>query len=106
VRNHRNEPETASCRSPVRVCRRVAAVLLLVVALSGLAAAGPLKLVSGTVDGGGGHSQGARFALEGTIGQPDAGRAEGSRFVIDSGFWSADPALPASNSIFRDSFED
>ncbi len=80
--------------------------MLLAVGLGGFAAAGPLRLVSGTVDGGGGHSQGARFALEGSIGQPDAGRSEGQRFVLEGGFWPAGPATSSSNLIFRDSFED
>jgi hypothetical protein len=40
-----------------------------------------------TVDGGGGDSRGGAFALDGTAGQPDAGRLEGGSFVLSGGFW-------------------
>lgn len=85
--------------------RRSLAVLLLLLAT--LAEAGPFRLVSGTVDAGGAHSQGSRFAVEGTVGQPDAGLAQGARFSVDGGFWptTATSAAP-TDSIFRNSFED
>lgn len=69
--------------------------------------AAPFRLISGTVDGGGEHSQGTRFAVEGTVGQPDAGRAQGARFRIDGGFWpTASTSTPPTDSIFSHSFED
>jgi hypothetical protein len=40
-----------------------------------------------TVDGGGGTSTGGVFAVTSTLGQPDAGRMTGGRFVLDGGFW-------------------
>jgi len=56
-----------------------------------------------TVDSGGGRSQGARFELAGTIGQPDASRVlRGTRFEVAGGLWAAIPP----GAIFRDGFED
>lgn len=40
-----------------------------------------------TVDGGGGHLSGTGYALDGTIGQPDAGRMSGGGYVLAGGFW-------------------
>ena len=43
-----------------------------------------------TVDNGGGLSQGGAFALNGTLGQPDAGTAmSGGQFSLQGGFWPA-----------------
>jgi hypothetical protein len=50
-----------------------------------------------TIDGGGGTSVGASFALSGSIGQPDAGTLRGGVFVLEGGFWSGaveDSATP------------
>ena len=43
-----------------------------------------------TVDNGGGTSQsaGGQYVLSGTIGQPDAGTAEGDGYTHNSGFWA------------------
>ena len=41
-----------------------------------------------TFDGGGGQSQGARFTVSGTIGQPDAGYASDGAYAAHGGFWS------------------
>jgi hypothetical protein len=40
-----------------------------------------------TIDGGGGTSSGGAFSLTGTIGQPDAGTANGGTFQCLGGFW-------------------
>ncbi len=40
-----------------------------------------------TIDGGGGRSTGADFALVGTIGQPDAGEMAGGDYQLSGGFW-------------------
>jgi len=58
------------------------------VLFAGHAAAQPFEIPSFTVDGGGGTLQGDIFTLSGTIGQPDAGVLQGSRFSISGGFWS------------------
>ena len=42
-----------------------------------------------TVDGGGGRSANGFFALEATLGQPDAGVMSDGFYQIESGFWSA-----------------
>ena len=48
-----------------------------------------------TIDSGGGFSAGGGFALEGTIGQPDAGAMSGGNFTLTGGFWAAvDSAAP------------
>src|SRR5262245_16674970 len=45
---------------------------------------------SSTIDGGGTSiSSGGRFALAGTIGQPDAGLMQGGVYTLGGGFWSA-----------------
>ncbi len=63
------------------------------------------ELKEGTHDGGGQHSQGERFALEGSIGQPDASQTTSAHFSIDGGFWR--PAIaPVANTIFSNGFED
>jgi hypothetical protein len=47
------------------------------------------SLTWNTIDGGGGVSSGAAFALAGTIGQPDAGAAMSSgAFSLIGGFWA------------------
>lgn len=93
-------------RAP-RARRLRTAVPLLLLALAALAEAAPFRLVSGTVDGGGAHSQGTRFTIEGTTGQPDAGLAQGARFRVDGGFWPTATAGAAPvDSLFRNSFED
>lgn len=40
-----------------------------------------------TVDTGGGTSQGSSFALNGTIGQPDAGSLSGGSYTLKGGYW-------------------
>jgi hypothetical protein len=45
-------------------------------------------LVSSTVDGGGGQSEGGGYRLRGTIGQPDAGSHAAQGYVLEGGFWS------------------
>lgn len=79
------------------------AVLTLALGLIGAAQAAPFRLLESTHDGGGAHSQGGRFSIEGTAGQPDAGRAIGQRFAIQGGFWR--PATPVSDTLFRHGFE-
>ena len=54
-----------------------------------------------TVDGGGGRSQGARYTVVGTIGQPDAvPLLLRGRYRLGGGFWTNLDA-----GIFRDGFE-
>ena len=70
------------------------AVLVLLVAVS-LASAqtGEWDLGWHTIDGGGATSTGSdRFALSGTIGQPDAGRMAGGVYVLHGGFRGTDGA--------------
>lgn len=89
--------------------RRTATQLLAMVACAGTlaASAAPYRMLDSTIEGGGGHAQGTRFALQGTFGQADAGRIAGARFTLDGGFWHASvPHQPASDLIFRNSFED
>lgn len=56
-----------------------------------------------TIAGGGGVSTSGSFALSGTTGQPEAGRMNDSRFVIEGGFWSlptTEPSVVAPVTIF------
>jgi len=63
--------------------------LILLIAFSVAAAqTGDFDLVWRTIDGGGGTSIGGeRFALSGTIGQPDAGKMSGGVYALQGGFW-------------------
>lgn len=78
-----------------RFCKGGLLVLLLV-AIGGQAHAQTggtsYDLSWNTVDGGGGHSAGGRYTLDGTIGQPDAGvLAEAGApngYVLSGGFWT------------------
>lgn len=51
-----------------------------------------------TVDGGGGRSKGGPFALDGTIGQPDAGVHAGGDFALIGGFWGLALAAPSATA--------
>jgi len=44
-----------------------------------------------TMDGGGSTSSGGRYALTGTIGQPDAAYSVGGRYELLGGFWPGGP---------------
>ncbi len=53
--------------------------------------AGGVDLSWWTIDGGGGRLTGGSLALEGTIGQPEAGRLTAGDLVLYGGFWG--PAI-------------
>ena len=53
---------------------------------SALAQTGALGVPWFSADGGGGTSAGGNFTLDGTIGQPDAGRLTGGDFEVEGGF--------------------
>ncbi len=64
-----------------------AAMLSLIAAVTtGATGVSDFNLSWHTVDGGGMQSTGERFALSGTIGQPDAGALTGGRFTLTGGF--------------------
>jgi hypothetical protein len=42
-----------------------------------------------TIDSGGDRSASGAYALQGTIGQPDAGALAGGRYTLLGGFWGA-----------------
>ncbi|MCB0036491.1 MAG: hypothetical protein KDE51_20805 [Anaerolineales bacterium] len=62
--------------------------LLLLLAAAALSAPTEIGISWWSIDGGGGSSAGGRYALSGSIGQPDAGFQSGSRFSTTGGFWS------------------
>ncbi|MCB1587553.1 MAG: hypothetical protein KDI56_01500 [Xanthomonadales bacterium] len=93
-------------RTRLSASRRMLASLLLA-AIATVAHAGPFRLTSATTDAGGGHSQAARFSVEGTAAQPDASRLQGSRFTLEGGFWpTTEPTTPPADVLFQHSFED
>jgi len=54
-----------------------------------------------TIDGGGGTSTNATYALSGTIGQPDAGNAmTGGEYAIQGGFWTGAYAVQLPGGPF------
>jgi hypothetical protein len=68
----------------------VAAILTLAMARAAAAdTSGPgYEITWYTVDGGGGASSGGDYALDGTIGQADAGSLNGGAYVLAGGFWA------------------
>jgi hypothetical protein len=64
-------------------------LIVVILSLSGIAlAADGFDLSWWTVDGGGGTSSGGGYALNGTLGQPDAGTvASGGGYTLAGGFW-------------------
>lgn len=79
---------------------RIAVGLLAVLAFAVLLALAPTLLAQGgvyglswwTVDGGGGGSAGGVYAMNGTIGQPDAGTLTSGPYALTGGFWAAPPS--------------
>jgi hypothetical protein len=68
----------------------IAALVLLVAVSLASAQTGEWDLTWSTIDGGGASSSsGDRFALSGTIGQPDAGSLSGGIYTLRGGFWGA-----------------
>jgi hypothetical protein len=49
------------------------------------------QIALSTIDGGGGQSTGKQYVLNGTIGQPDAGYAQGGSYELLGGFWPGGP---------------
>lgn len=65
-------------------------VLLTLAATTVSIVADPFKISRWTIDSGGGTSEGDRFRVTGTIGQPESGASSsGGRFTVTSGFWNA-----------------
>ena len=64
---------------------------------------GPFTLNWNTIDGGGGNCSGGvtpaggtKFALSGTVGQPDAGVMNGGAYSLAGGFWGGLSDIPSS----------
>lgn len=61
------------------------------------------EIVAHVVAGGGVSAAGGGcFSLDGTVGQPVAGRTAGGDFVVETGFWML---APRDQIIFRNGFE-
>ena len=61
-----------------------------------------------TIDAGGGASSGGAYAVEGTLGQPDAEPlhpADGGAFALTGGFWALPTGEVPSAPLLVDSFE-
>lgn len=56
--------------------------------LAAISASAQTNILWHTMDGGGGASTGGVYALEGTIGQPDAGSLTGGVVRVEGGFWA------------------
>ena len=56
-----------------------------------------------TIDGGGGASTGGNYALNGSIGQPDAGTVSGGSFTLQGGFWSGVVTQPIPQLFIQQS---
>jgi hypothetical protein len=66
-------------------------VLLALWSARGTATAETYSIDSYTIDGGGGVAAGGGYSLNGTVGQPDAGRSSGGSFALAGGFWGTSP---------------
>ena len=77
----------------------IALVAVLALTWSALAQTGALDVPWFSVDGGGGTSAGGDFTLDGTIGQPDAGRLEGGDFAVQGGFIPGVAVPPACGDL-------
>ena len=78
----------------------VAAVLVLTGVAFAAYLGGDFDLNWYTIDGGGGESTGRRFAVAGTIGQPDAGMMTGGDFSLSGGFRA--PPTGSGGGCLRD----
>ena len=78
----------------------IAALVLLVAVSLASAQTGEWDLTWSTIDGGGASSSsGDRFALSGTIGQPDTGGImSGGIYTLHGGFWG--PVSPGDYEIY------
>lgn len=65
-----------------------ALVALLATTAVALAQSSGFDLSWFTVDGGGGASQAGGYALDGTLGQAEAGAMTGGPFRLDGGYWA------------------
>ena len=79
---------------------KYSAALLALILGAGLAPAHDLKWF--TIDGGGGSCSDGRYALSGTVGQPDAGVLAGADHTLTGGFWAgSDEASRPALRILR-----
>ena len=76
----------------------VGITLTLLVIVSG-ASAQPFSIARFVIASGGGASAGGTFALNGTIGQPDAGAMSGGNYSLAGGFWGASQTPPPVRSV-------
>ncbi len=66
-----------------------------------MAASNDFSISWWTVDGGGGTNQGGGYAVNGSIGQPDAGSPmSGGDYTVVGGFWGEAITPPSSNLVF------
>jgi hypothetical protein len=64
------------------------ALLLFLLTSGALAGVEDFSLPWWTVDSGGGRSHSARYTLNGSIAQPDAGVLSGGDYTLRGGFWA------------------
>jgi hypothetical protein len=68
-------------------------VLICTLAAAPLVSAESFAIDWFTIDGGGGTSTGGVYSVNGTIGQPDAGRITGGNYSLAGGFWAIFAAM-------------
>ncbi len=77
----------------------IAALVVLAAGSLATAQTGEWNLSWHTIDGGGATSTGGdRYALSGTIGQPDTGEMTGGVYRLNGGFWQ--PARPDGYAVY------
>ena len=73
------------------------AIFMVVILLLLVAIVSAYEITWWTIDGGGGEVTGGTYVLNGTVGQPDAGKSSGSHFTLYGGFWAIEPIPTFSN---------
>jgi hypothetical protein len=84
----------------------IALAILLPGARSDAQSGGSYRLERSSIDAGGGRSSAEGYALEGSIGQPDAGPVlTGDGYALQGGLLPRGPSPPQAADVFSDGFE-
>src|SRR5438477_7112649 len=97
-------PHIRKLRVPTLPRWAVVALVVVPAALAYAQVGGVFTLSWSTTEGGGvTHSTGGTYALDGTVGQPEAGTSSGGRLNLSGGFEGGGSRLASHDSINRTS---
>ena len=92
--------DAGSVRLPAALLLLSTALLILLAQGAFAQSGGDYDLSWSTVDGGGGTSGGGSYSLNGTVGQPDAGRLQGGVYTLVGGFWGGGPVTSPQRYLY------